>query len=142
MSKVRFLFPILLILVLFGTQKKIFAQSEPVLYFCEKYDDDKGEIGVSDRFTTGYLTVMVKCSNALHLKNCHIQFDKYDWSEGKFQFYKKFDYEIEKDMKYVFFRRNDTSDLNFEKPGIYRVYLLDDEDKTVACSLVQIIPKD
>ena len=142
MYKVRFLFPILLVLVLFGTQKKILAQSEPVLYFCEKYDDDKGEIGVSDRFTTGYLTVMVKSSKALGLKSCHIQFDKYDWSEGKFEFYKKFNYEIEKSSKYVFFRKNDDSDLNFEKPGFYRVYLLDEDDKTVACSIVQIIPRD
>jgi hypothetical protein len=142
MYKIRFLLPILLVLVLFGTQKRIYAQSEPVLYFCEKYDDDDGEVGVSDRFTTGYLTVMVKATKPLGLKSCHIQFDKYNWSEGKFEFYKKFNYEIAKDQKYVFFKRNDESDLNFDKPGFYRVYLLNKDDKTVASALVQIIPKD
>jgi len=142
MLKFRFILPFLLFLVFFGMQKKTYSQSEPVLYFCEKYDDDKGEIGISDRFTTGYLTVMVKSAKALGLKSCHIQFDKYNWSEGKFEFYKKFNYEIDRDMKYVFFRKNDESDLNFDKPGFYRVYLLDEDDKTVACSIVQIIPRD
>jgi hypothetical protein len=49
-----------------GVNQNIIAQNEPVLYFCEKYGND-GEIGVSDRFTTGYLTVMVKCDYALDL---------------------------------------------------------------------------
>jgi hypothetical protein len=45
-------------------------------------------------------------------------------------------------MKYVFFNKNEDSDLSFDKPGIYRVFLLDNDDKTVASALVQIIPKD
>ena len=45
-------------------------------------------------------------------------------------------------MKSVFFRKNDDSDLNFDKPGFFRVYLLDKNDKTVASSIVQIIPRD
>ena len=45
-----------------------FAQNEPVLYFCERYDDYDGEIGVSDRFTTGFITVMVKADNPLNNK--------------------------------------------------------------------------
>jgi hypothetical protein len=142
MYKARFLFPVLLILVLFGTQKKMFAQSEPVLYFCEKYDEDKGEIGVSDRFTTGYLTVMVLSTKRIGVSNCHIQFDKYNCTEGKFEYYKKFDYKIDADSKYVYFNKNDDSDLSFEKPGIYRVFLLDKDNNTVTSSLVQIIPKD
>jgi hypothetical protein len=113
-----------------------------VLYFCERYDSDDGEIGISDRFTVGYLTVMVKSSTALGLKSCHIQFDRYNQSSGKFEFYKKFDYKIERDMKYVFFNKNEDNDLSFDKPGFYRVFLLDNDDKTVASSLVQIIPKD
>jgi len=48
------------LLVTFGAMySTVFAQNEPVLYFCEKYGRN-GEVGVSDRFTTGYLTVMVK----------------------------------------------------------------------------------
>ena len=124
-----------------GFISTVFAQNEPVLYFCEKYDSKKGEVGVSDRFTTGYLTVMVKSDDALGLEDVHIQFDKFKERSKKFEFYKKFDYTIESDMSYVFFAKNSDSDLKFEEPGFYRVFLLDDNDKTVASALIEIIPK-
>jgi len=124
-----------------GLQNTIFAQNEPVLYFCEKYDSQNGEVGVSDRFTTGYLTVMVKSDNALDLKDVHIQFDKLNERNKKFEFYKKFAYSIDPDMSYVFFAKNSDSDLKFEEPGFYRVFLLDDNDKTVASALIEIISK-
>ena len=121
-----------------GVNQNIIAQNEPVLYFCEKYGND-GEVGVSDRFTTGYLTVMVKCDYALDLEDCSIQFDKYNSRSKKFEYYKKFSYVVEPDMKYIFFERNDESDLKFEEAGFYRVFLLDDRDKTVASALIEII---
>jgi len=124
-----------------GLQNTIFAQNEPVLYFCEKYDSQNGEVGVSDRFTTGYLTVMVKSDNALDLKDVHIQFDKLNERNKKFEFYKKFAYSIDPDMSYVFFAKNSDSDLKFKEPGFYRVFLLDDNDKTVASALIEIISK-
>ena len=117
----------------------VLAQNEPVMYFCEKYDSYDGEIGVSDRFTTGYLTVMVKCDYALNLEDVSIQFDQYNERKDKFEFYKKFDYVVDRDMKYVFFARNDESDMEFEEPGFYRVFLLDDRDKTVASAVIEII---
>lgn len=120
---------------------KTFAQNEPILYFCEKYDSKKGEIGVSDRFTTGYLTVMVKSDNALDLEDVHIQFDKLNERNKKFEFYKKFDYVIDPDMSYVFFAKNSDSDLKFEEPGFYRVFLLDDRYKTIASALIEIVSK-
>ncbi|HSD64995.1 MAG TPA: hypothetical protein VLB50_14425 [Ignavibacteriaceae bacterium] len=133
----------LLLFVLFflvlGIRAEIYAQSEPVLYFCERYDSDKGEVGVSDRFTKGYLTVMVKCDHALELENVNIQFDKYNFRTGQFDYYKKFPYTVEKDMSYIFFAKNDESDLKFEEPGFYRVFLLDENDKTIASALIEII---
>ena len=133
---------LLLMVLLFaglGFRIELLAQSEPVLYFCEKYDKDKGEIGVSDRFTKGYLTVMVKCDHALNLEDVHIQFDKYNFRTGDFDFYKKFNYTIDKDMSYVFFAKNSESDLKFEEPGFYRVFLLDNDDNTLASALIEII---
>jgi hypothetical protein len=124
-----------------GLISKTFAQNEPILYFCEKYDSKKGEVGVSDRFTTGYLTVMVKSDYELGLEDVSIQFDKLNERSKKFEFYKKFDYVIEPDMSYVFFAKNDDSDLKFEEPGFYRVFLLDDNDKTVASALIEIVSK-
>ena len=127
------------VLFLLAVNIPLMAQSEAVMYFCERYDDDDGEIGVSDRFTTGYLTVMVKCDYALGLDDVSIQFDKYNFRNSKFEYFKKFPYDVEPDMKYIFFAKNDESDLEFEEPGFYRVFLLDHRDKTIASALIEII---
>jgi hypothetical protein len=137
MKKSFVLFAFLFALVV-GVNQNLFAQNEPVLYFCEKYGNN-GEVGVSDRFTTGYLTVMVKCDYALELEDVSIQFDKYNTRTKEFEFYKKFTYVVEPDMKYIYFAKNDESDMKFEDPGFYRVFLLDDRDKTVASALIEII---
>ena len=137
MKKISFTFSFLTLFIL-GFQNYSNAQSEPVLYFCERYGND-GEVGVADRFTTGYLTVMVKSDYALNLEDVSIQFDKYNFRTGKFDYYKKYSYTIDKDMKYVFFAKNEDSDLKFEEPGFYRVFLLDHRDKTVASALIEII---
>lgn len=140
--KNKFLFLFVFVVLFFpGLLNTVLAQNEPVLYFCEKYDSKNGEVGVSDRFTTGYLTVMVKSDHALGLKDVHIQFDKLNDRSKKFEFYKKFAYSIDPDMSYVFFAKNSDSDLKFEEPGFYRVFLLDDNDKTVASALIEIISK-
>ena len=117
----------------------VLAQTEPVLYFCERYDDYDGEIGVSDRFTKGYITVMVKSDYALNLEDVTIQYDKYNFRTGKFEYYKKFDFTVDPDMKYIFFERNDESDMKFEDPGFYRVFLLDENDRTVTSGLIEIV---
>lgn len=135
----KFLFSIFTIIFIFTFKANTYAQQYPILYFCEKYGSG-GEVGVSDRFTTGYLTVMVKADGPLGLRDCSIQMDKYKSSTGKFVFYKKFKYVVEPDMKYVFFEKNSESDMSFEDPGIYRVFLLDQNDRTVASGLVEIIP--
>ncbi len=116
-----------------------FSQSEPVLYFCEKYDSRKGEVNVSDRFTRGAITVVVKCDYALKLEDVAIQYDRYNDRTGKFEYYKKFYFTVNPDMKYVYFSKNDESDMKFEDTGFYRVFLLDDRDKTVASALIEII---
>jgi hypothetical protein len=83
---------------------------------------------------------MVKADDPLNLDEVSIQFDKYNFRNGKFEYYKKFDYSVERDMSYIFFAKNDESDLEFEEPGFYRVFLLDDRDRTVASALIEIIP--
>lgn len=110
----------------------------PILYFCESYGKN-GEVGISDRFTTGYLTVMVKSNSALGLKNVKIQFDRYDDNTGKFKYYKKFDFVINPDDKFVYFAKTSGNDMSFDKTGIYRVFMLDSKGTTVASNLVQII---
>ena len=138
MKNLKFLFAILAVVFIFAFRSNSYAQQYPVLYFCETYGSS-GEVGVSDRFTTGYLTVMVKADGPLGLRDCSIQMDKYSCSTGKFAFYKKFKYSVEPDMKYVYFAKNSESDMSFDEAGIYRVFLLDQNDRTVASGLVEII---
>ncbi len=140
MKKTHFLFAFFLLSSFIMLNSSLFAQAEPVLYFCEKYGRN-GEVGVADRFTTGYLTVMVKCDYALNLEDVSIQFDKYNERTRKFEYYKKFDYTVEPDMNYIYFAKNEDSDLKFEEPGFYRVFLLDERDNTVASALIEIIRK-
>ena len=138
MSKL-FLFIFISFLVL-SFKSISFAQNGPVLYFCQAYTDS-GEVGISDRFTTGFLTIMIKCDYALGLSDCHIQFDKWDTTANKFDYYKKFDFTVKPDMNYIFFSKNDNSDLSFDEPGFYRVFLLDEYNNTMASSLIQIVSK-
>ena len=138
MKKLQLLLPFLLLFVLFGFNSNSYAQNGPVLYFCEYYGS-AGEVGISDRFTTGYLTVMVKSDDALGLSDVTIQFDKYNCNTGEFKFYKKFNYDVESDMKYIYFSKNETSDMSFDSPGIYRVFLLNGYGETVTSGLVEVI---
>jgi len=139
MKKSHLFFVFALLLTFIGMNVSVLAQTEPVLYFCEKYGRN-GEEGVSDRFTTGYITVMVKSDYALNLDDVSIQYDKYNFRTGDFEYYKKFDFNVQPDMKYIYFSRNDESDMEFEDPGFYRVFLLDDRGRTVTSALVEIIP--
>ena len=139
MKKSHLFFLFALLFTFIGMNVSVLAQNEPVLYFCEKYGRN-GEEGVSDRFTTGYITVMVKSDYALNLDDVSIQYDKYNFRTGDFEYYKKFNFTVQPDMKYVYFSRNDESDMEFEDPGFYRVFLLDDRDRTVTSALIEIIP--
>lgn len=139
MKKINFFFFLTIFFSLITVSNIIYAQAEPVMYFCERYDDYDGEIGVSDRFTKGHITVMVKADNPLRLKDVAIQYDKYNFRTGKFEYYKKFYFTISRDMKYIFFAKNDESDMEFNDPGFYRVFLLDENDRTVTSALIEII---
>jgi hypothetical protein len=138
MKSSRVLVLLFFVVMFYAGSGIIQAQSQPILYFCEKYGSN-GEVGIADRFSTGYLTVMVKSDSELDLEECFIQFDKWDAYTGKFKYYKKFTYNIEPDMSYVYFSKNSESDMSFDEPGFYRVFLLDDDNETVASSLVQIV---
>lgn len=139
MKHLRFFLVVLAVVTVSGLLKVSLAQSGPVMFFCERYDSKYGEVGISDRFTTGYLTVMVKADEPLGLNNCAIQFDKYNSYSGDFEYYKKFNFVVRPSMKYVYFSKNENADMKFSTPGIYRVFLLDSRDNTVASALIEII---
>ena len=136
MPKLRILSIVFMLMFVFGIMSATWAQSGPFMYFCEKYD--KGETGISDRFTTGYITVIVICKHALGLTDVTIQFDKYNIKTGNFEYYKDFPYTISPDMDFIYFEGND---LSFDEPGIYRVFLLNEKRKTVTSALIEIVSK-
>ena len=137
MKRLQLLFVFALSLLFFVLESVLFAQNEPVMYFCDKFGKN-GAVGISDHRTTGYLTVVVKADYALGLDDVIIQFDKYSCRTGEFEYYEKFYYSVDPSMNHIFFESNENSDLNFRKPGIYRVFLLDDRERTVASALIEI----
>jgi len=139
MNKLKILFVLFALVFVSGFTSTANAQNGPVLYFCERYDADQGEISISDRFYTGHLTVMVKCDYALGLRDCYIQYDKYNQRTGSFEYYKKFTFEVTPDMKYIYFSKTKGNDMSFDETGIYRVFLLDAKGKTMASGLIEII---
>ncbi len=125
MTKFKLFLGVFALLFVMGLTSELKAQNGPVMYFCEKYGSS-GEVSISDRFYTGAITVMVKCDYALGLKDCAIQFDKYNGYS--FDYYKKVDFDVSADMKYIYF---ESSDLRVDSPGIYRCFLLDNKKNTV-----------
>jgi len=128
-------FIVFVFIAVFGIKPNVYPQSEPVLYVCESYGVN-GEVGVSDRFTSGTITVMVKCDNELGLSQVNIQLNKYNNLTEKFEFFKKIPFNVDPTMKYIFF---EDENLFFDAPGIYRIFLLNENDKTVTSGLVEII---
>lgn len=133
MNRFKVFFGLLAIVFVLGFTSNLKAQNGPVLYFCEKYGNS-GEVSISDRFYTGPVTVMVKCDYALGLSNCAIQLDKYNGYA--FDYYKKVDFDVSPDMKYIYF---ESSDLRVDSPGIYRCFLLDGKRNTIASALIEFI---
>jgi hypothetical protein len=86
MKKYQLFFAFALLLSFLTIESTAFAQNEPVLYFCEKYGK-KGEVGISDRFTVGYLTVVVKADYALGLDDVSFQIDKYNYRTADCEYY-------------------------------------------------------
>jgi hypothetical protein len=116
-----------------------YTQTRPLLYFCEEYDPETGEVGINDRFTAGTLTIMVKSADSLGLEDVAIQLDWWDEDKNEYVYYKRFEFIIEPDMSYVIFSENEINDMSFDDPGFYRVFLLDENEQTVTSSIVQIV---
>ncbi len=109
-------------------------KAQNLLYFCEKYTDK--EIGLSDRFTTGSITVMVKLDNPIYFTDVTVQADKYNCRTGKFEYFSSKPFTVDSNWDYMFF-----SGLNLSEAGIYRVFLLDPSGNTIVSALVETIRK-
>ena len=108
-----------------------YAQSSPVMYFCEKYSVKYGEIGISNKFTVGALTMAIKSDIPLPNGKLQVQYDKYNSGSGSFEYYSRSSVKGVNNKKYF--------DIAFKEPGIYRVFLLSPANKTIASALIEII---
>ncbi len=131
---------LLIICILFTLiQSYLSAQSEPILYFCERYDDYEGEVGIGDRFTKGSATILVRSDNPLNLIRLIIRYDKYNARKNQFEYYKKSFFDTEQDKNFLTFVMNKENGMEFEHQGFYRVYLLDEDEQMITSALIEII---
>lgn len=103
------------------------------LYFCEDYKNGK-EIGVSDRFTTGWLTVMVRTDKPLGVGKVELRMTKIKDAAGDKISEKIVDtvpFDVQADWDYTYFQ--DKSRLKFSSPGTYKV-TMQKVDGTPICS--------
>ncbi len=115
-----------------------------LLYFCEKYDPETGEIGISDRFTTGWLTVMLdmrKSGKTIGVRDVEIRISKIRDASGKKvseKILKTIKFSVEPDYDYIYF--TDEKNLKFDTPGTYKVTLMDKKGNLIAKGEVEIVP--
>jgi hypothetical protein len=123
------------------------AKNEGVrLYFCEDYDvANSEEIGVSNTFTPGWLTVMLDMRDAGRTIGCKkVYLDIYkitDEEENNITpvKMKRIEFTVSANYDYIFFK--DTDKLKFKTPGKYRVSLLDTQINIIAENTVKIVSK-
>ncbi|MCX6163232.1 MAG: hypothetical protein NTV87_18075 [Ignavibacteriae bacterium] len=99
------------------------------LYFCERYDPVDGEISVSKKFSTGYLTVMVDLrpsGKEIGMTKVFIKLTKIKDAGGNRineKTMKTIPFTIQSSFDYIYFENK--KDLKFSSPGTYKVTLTD-----------------
>jgi hypothetical protein len=109
------------------------------MYFCERYDEFEGEVNIGDRYKKGSITIMVRSDIPLNLSRVIIRIDKYNFRNNKFEYNKKLFFDTEPEANYFNFFIDKEKDMEFEEAGFYRVFLLDEDDRTVTSALIEII---
>jgi hypothetical protein len=117
------------------TTTKEESSSNKELYFCEDYKNGK-EIGVSNRFSTGWLTVMVETGkeNPFGVGKVELRLAKIKDADGNPISEKIIDtipFDVQADWHYTYFQ--DPKRLKFSSPGTYRV-TMQKIDGTPICS--------
>jgi hypothetical protein len=105
------------------------------LYFCEDYVQGE-EINVSEKFTTGRLTVMVKMDQEIPDQDVKIRMDKL-MSDGTKETVKTVSFTIPV-TDYIYFK---SEELAFTNPGKYRVTLIGKNGDPIVSGDVTIIEK-
>lgn len=113
----------------------MFGKKENRLYFCEKYDPVKGEIGEASKFTTGTLTVMVDLRpSKTKIDVSDVNINITDKATG--EAVETLPFTVKPDMNYIYF-----NDVKFEKPGKYKVSCLKPDGTVVVSGEIEIVNK-
>lgn len=113
----------------------MFGKKENRLYFCETYDAKKGEINEADKFTTGNLTVMVDLRpTKTKIGVSDVDINITDKATGEAVDTQTFT--VQPDMDYIYF-----NNVNFKKPGKYRVSCLKKDGTVIVSGEVEIVDK-
>lgn len=124
--------------------KKETKSSEGKLYFCEQYKNGE-EIGVSKRFTTGWLTVMVDLRPAgktLGTGKVELRLSKIKDEDGRDiseKIIKTVPFSVQSDWEYTYFEDHDN--LKFKTPGTYKVVCQKVDGTPIVSGEVEIISK-
>jgi hypothetical protein len=139
MSRINLVFLLTACVTIVPIPTQSFAQTEPVMYFCERYDEYEGEVGIGDRFAKGAVTIMVRSDLPMNLTKVTIRYDKYNFRNNRFEYYKKSYFDTERELNYLKFIMDNENNMEFEHTGFYRVFLLDEDERLVASALLEII---
>lgn len=122
----------------------ISCEKKSSLYFCEDYVDGK-EIGVSSRFTPGYLTVMVdlrpenKKVGAEEVELILTQIKDENGNEIAEKEIDRIPFTVKADWDYLYFQ--DKERLKFKLPSTYRVTLADKDGRKIASGEIEVVKK-
>ncbi len=125
----------IVVLISFVLGCSMFGSKENKLYFCERYDPVKGEIGESSKFTTGALTVMVDLrpsKTTIGVTDVNINMT----DKGTGEVIETLPFTVDPKMDYIYF-----NDVAFSKPGTYRVSCLKKDGTVIATGEIEIVNK-
>jgi len=126
------------------SDKRSDSDEEGLLYFCEDYVGGK-EIGKSDVFTPGYLTVMVDlrpANKTMETAKVELRLTKIKDEDGEKiseKIIETIPFEVQPDWDYTYFQ--DKKKLGFREPGTYKVTLLKTDGTPIASGNVKVIPR-
>ncbi len=120
------------------------SSDEELLYFCEDYVNGK-EIGKSEVFTPGYLTVMVDLrpvKKTIGTGKVDLRLTKIKDEDGNTisdEIIETLPFNVEPDWDYTYFQ--DKEKLGFREPGTYKVTLMKTDGTPICSGQVKVIPK-
>jgi hypothetical protein len=107
------------------------------LYFCEDYIDGE-EIGVSERFTPGWLTVMVKTDEPLGVGKVELRIVRIR-KDGTEKIMDTVPFDVQADWDYTYFQ--DKKRIAFKSPGDYKVTLQKVDGSPIVSGEVTVVPR-